>query len=122
MNDVTNGRKIVNWTLGSTVALLVGVVTIWQFAWPRWGWSTIDDHKADMAEIVAKHNADMANISTTIQIFRDEWRCDRFNKELREQYVLSETQSGSTKRATDYRIDNLIMLMNSSKCDRFQRY
>ena len=105
---MTNGKT---WTLASTAVGMVAALTAVWFTvdpWPSIGWVT-----------PARHNADIANISTTIGVFRDEWRCMKYGEEL--DILYAKMSERETRRLRDQVIDQR-KKMDETKCIRFREY
>jgi hypothetical protein len=99
-----NGKML---TISSIVGGIAAVVATWAALdpWPKLGWITPD-----------QHDADIANISTTLQVFRSEWRCDKYGKELDALYAKE-----ITPRVRDQIADQR-RKMDDEQCSRFQTY
>lgn len=95
----------------ATVGLCAGTVTGVYAAWPIVGWTTPNQHLADIEEAAGG-----------IKEFRDEWKCDEYDEELRdklrEQARLSER--GLTDPDLDEDIRRLREKMSKLNCDRFE--
>lgn len=73
--------------------------------WPKVGWETPEQHKADMQ---------------LLREFRDEWKCDEYDEELLE--LLEDVQAGDDSAETQHRIDRIRKKMEKIDCQRFEDF
>lgn len=75
-------QKKTQWTIGGGVPLVVAFITIWNWVdpWPNYGWETPNAHASDISVMKDEHSENKDGWKN----FRDEWKCDEYDEELRE--------------------------------------
>ena len=94
-----------NLKIGSvSLSAIATVVGLWFMLdpWPKFGWITPNQHNEDMSVITD---------------FRDEWKCDEWDEELRD--LLKQQAAGDTSTDTAEDIRRLREKMNKLNCGRF---
>ncbi len=99
--------KHVKW--GTVLTTLATVVVLWTTLnpWPSVGWTTPNNHDADIDIVTGE-----------IKSFRDEWKCDKWEKEL--QALLEDQQAGDDSIPTERRIDKLHHAIDKKECGKFE--
>lgn len=91
----------------TAVGVLAGSVTGVYAAWPIVGWTTPNQHQSDMDEATGG-----------IKEFRDEWKCDEYDEELRDKLKQQAAGDDSTDLEEDIR--RLREKMQKLECSRFE--
>ena len=83
-------------------------------AWPKVGWVTPNTHEADIAELRAQTVGEVKD-------FRDEWKCDEWDEELREKLREQDrlADQGTNDPDLDEDIRRLRERMRKLECSRF---
>ena len=99
----------VKWSV--TVGVIASVVVIWTTLnpWPAVGWTTPNQHNADMIEAVSE-----------IKDFRDEWKCDEYDEEIRD--MLRRQAAGDDNSDLTEDIKRLRAKMVKLDCGRFEDF
>jgi hypothetical protein len=100
------------WTIAGAITTVAVAVGLWTSLdpWPRVGWVTPN-----------KHAADIKNTQTGLQVFRDEWTCNRWMDELTKLYEDLDAVENRNRRLRD-QINRRRGKMDDRQCDRFGRY
>lgn len=101
------------------VATTVGLWTSLD-PWAKIGWKTPDGHQEDIVALEEEIEAQIENTRVGLQIFRDEWTCHGWFKELTELYA--KTDAGNSSQRLRDQITALRLKMDSRKCERFGLY
>lgn len=83
-------------------------------AWPKVGWTTPSRHEADLEAV-------RAEAVGQVKAFRDEWKCDEWDEELREKLREQDrlADQGEDDPDLDEDIRRLRDKMKKLECDRF---
>lgn len=104
----------------TTGILVVGAISVMGYAsqaleaWPKVGWTTPNSHERDLAELRAETVGE-------VKAFRDEWKCDEWDEELREKLREQDrlADQGTNDPDLDEDIRRLREKMRKLDCNRF---
>ena len=106
-----------NMTIGAAVIAIVGLMGYASSAvdaWPKVGWTTPNSHQADIEALREEAVGE-------IKQFRDEWKCDEWDEELREKLREQDrlADQGENDPDLDEDIRRLREKMEKLDCGRF---
>ena len=110
------------WTIAGSIGTIAVMVGLWTSLdpWPKIGWETPNGHEQDIAMVEAKALQEIKNTQTAMQIFRDEWQCSQWSKELTMLY--DQTNAGDDSRRLQDQIERQRQKMDERTCERFSPY
>ena len=106
-----------NMTIG---AIVIGAIAVMGYAsnaleaWPKVGWTTPETHAADLEALREEAVGE-------VKAFRDEWKCDEWDEELREKLREQDrvADHGDNDPDLDEDIRRLREKMSKLDCSRF---
>lgn len=113
----------ITWAL-SIVGGLLALGTTGKTFWNDWGWITPATAQQAHEEIERGHVASEEGLKQGLQDFRDEWKCDEYDEELRSlKRQLARTEPGTDEYADlEYDIARIENKMSKINCSRFEDF
>lgn len=108
-----------NWTIGGSIALLGGVVTIWATVpWADVLPTTRAQHLADMETLRAEYEVSLQEHEKGVDMFYRNWKCDEWFEELDE--LLEKKEAGDESLKLEERIQRLRDKIDENNCSEFE--